>query len=146
MILFLLLALGFVFPSKEPIVKDAPTRHWPEVRYHGCDGSCGREQRMGQFCKLLGLLACALLGGWLWQRLMILETILNNFQSISLQPGLRGPMYPMSWRHSKYKAKLELVQIIAGKIIIPKQINTLSLECRLFSQFMKGINSIQNWS
>ena len=35
--------LGFVFPSKEPIVKDAPTRHWPEVRYHGCDGSCGRE-------------------------------------------------------------------------------------------------------
>ena len=32
---------------------------------------------------LLGLLACALLGGWLWQRLNILETILNNFSSIS---------------------------------------------------------------
>ena len=28
---------------------------------------------------LLGLLACVLLGGWLWQRLIILETILNNF-------------------------------------------------------------------
>ena len=23
----------FVFPSKEPTVKDAPTRHWLEVRY-----------------------------------------------------------------------------------------------------------------